>query len=268
MRYVVVPQWQGSASDRAMSLADGAEAIAGDLPAGATTRIDVPLEAGDAEGSGILRHSSLRLVRERFARTLEGTDDPVVVIGGDASVSIPAIRRAAALHPELTVVWFDAHPAALDVATSESAAFSGMAARALVDDEVIPAARLVLAGTRAWIDDETAWVTEVGVTSLDPTELPRLADVVPGGGAVFLHIGLDVLDPSVIESVSTLEPFGVELDALLEAVRSLIADHEFAGGSITGFAPRTPGAAADELPAILRILAALRPPAMPAGTSG
>ena len=48
-RFLVVPQWQGSGSDRAMRLVEGAEAILADLPAAATERVDVPLEAGDHE---------------------------------------------------------------------------------------------------------------------------------------------------------------------------------------------------------------------------
>ena len=55
-RYLVVPQWQGSPSSRAMPLIDGALAIAGDLPRSATTIQDVPMEAGESLGTGILRY--------------------------------------------------------------------------------------------------------------------------------------------------------------------------------------------------------------------
>ena len=58
-RFIVVPQWQGSASTRAMQLIDGAEQIAGDLPRSACTRVDVPLEAGEALGTATRRLSSL-----------------------------------------------------------------------------------------------------------------------------------------------------------------------------------------------------------------
>lgn len=269
MRYVVVPQWQGSASDRAMSLADGAEAIAGDLPAGATTHIDVPLEAGDPEGTGILRYSALRLVRERFARALESTDDPVVTIGGDGSVAYPAVARASAIWPELVVLWCDAHPGALDVATSETGAFSGMTARALVEDGILAADRLVLVGARAWTDVEREWTAESGVVVVSADEISELADHLPAGGAVFVHVGLDVLDPAEMAAVPTLEPFGVGLDALLGAIRAARADRPNAGASITGFAPRSIDSAADDLPTVLRILAALRPgPAAPVEAAG
>lgn len=273
MRYLVIPQWQGSASDRAMCLADGAEAIAGDLPAALTTRLEVPLEAGDTEGTGILRHSSLRLVRERFARAVEDEDDAVVAIGGDSSISYPGVARAAARHGELTVVWLDAHADCLDVATSSTGAFAGMTARALVDDELIPASRLILAGTRAWEGAEREWVQETGTRTIPADRIgDGLAEAVAATGApaVYLHIGLDVLDPSVLEAVAYAEPFGASLDALLAGLRTVLADHELAGATIAGFAPRSVADAADDLPTLLRILGALRPRtgAVPPGNGG
>ncbi|HTN55759.1 MAG TPA: hypothetical protein VLZ82_06200, partial [Microbacterium sp.] len=64
-RFLIVPQWQGSPSTRAMLLVDGANAIAGDLPRKDTTVLDVPLEAGESLGTGVRRLSALLRVRER-----------------------------------------------------------------------------------------------------------------------------------------------------------------------------------------------------------
>lgn len=64
-QFLIVPQWQGSPSARAMLLTDGAAAIAGDLPRKDTTLLDVPLEAGESLGSGVLRLSSLLRVRQQ-----------------------------------------------------------------------------------------------------------------------------------------------------------------------------------------------------------
>lgn len=264
MRYVVIPQWQGSASDRAMLLADGAEAIAGDLPSSATIRIEVPLEAGDSEDTGILRFSSLRLVREHLARELTAEEGAVVVIGGDCSVSYPAIARAAARDEQVAVIWFDAHPCALDIATSATGAFSGMVTRALVEDGVIPAPRILLAGARAWEDAEQEWVAASAVRNVPAGDLATALATelaLAGASSVYIHVGLDVLDPSVIGSVTSAEPFGLELEDLSAAVRSILADYPLAGATISGFAPRSAEEAADELPTVLRLLAALRPPA-------
>ena len=69
-RFLIVPQWQGSPAARAMLLTDGAAAIAGDLPRRDTTVLDVPLEAGDALGTGIRRLSALLRTRELIAEHL------------------------------------------------------------------------------------------------------------------------------------------------------------------------------------------------------
>ena len=81
--FVIVPQWQGSGSSRAMRLVDGAEAIRGDLPTSSTVVVDVPLEAGDAQGTGVHRLSSIMLVRDRLAKVLRETTGTPIMIGGD-----------------------------------------------------------------------------------------------------------------------------------------------------------------------------------------
>ena len=93
--FVVVPQWQGSPSSRAMRQAEGAAAIREDLPAGATRDVEVPLEAGDDQSTGIARFSSLQLVRERLTDVLGELDGPAVTIGGDCAVSAAAVAHAA-----------------------------------------------------------------------------------------------------------------------------------------------------------------------------
>ena len=87
LRFVLVPQWQGSPSPRAMRLAEGVAALRGDLPASATSEVAVPLEAGDEQGTGISRYTSVQLVRERTAVVLQDLDGPFVVVGGDCGVS-------------------------------------------------------------------------------------------------------------------------------------------------------------------------------------
>ena len=136
--FVVVPQWQGSPSSRAMRQAEGAAAIREDLPAAATRDVTVPLEAGDDQGTGVARFSSLQLVRERLRDTLGELDDAAVVIGGDCGVSSAAVAHAADRHGDLAVIWFDAHPDLNSPATSPSGAYAGMVLRSIVDEQLVP----------------------------------------------------------------------------------------------------------------------------------
>ncbi|MFT3798532.1 arginase family protein [Microbacterium sp.] len=269
-RFVVVPQWQGSPSSRAMQFIDGAEAIAGDLPRSATTRVDVPVEAGEALGTGIHRFSALTRIAEaiRAALTDAGADQPAVVVGGDCGVAVPAIAQAAAQHPGLAVVWLDAHADLNSPASSPSGAFAGMALRAVVDELALPGSgavpgeRIVLAGAREFDDAEAAVIAERGLRTLTVDDLGSpgaLADAVAatGASAVYVHVDLDVLDPAVITGLALPLPFGLALSQLTDAIGALRARLPLAGASISGFAPSSPAAAVDDLGTILRVVGAL-----------
>lgn len=263
-RFVIAPQWQGSPSARAMLLADGAEAIAGDLPRAACTRIDVPAEAGESLDTGIRRFSTLARIQALIAEALGGHDEPTLVVGGDCAVAVPAIAHAAARHPGLAVVWFDAHPDLHSPDSSSSGAFSGMALRAVMQDGPLapaaPVERVVLAGARSFDDAEADAVATLGIRSFSADDLAdpaSLVDAVAGAAAVYLHVDLDVLDPSAITGVTEPVPFGIDVKTLTNAIAALRERMPFAGASISGFAPATPAAAVDDLGAILRIVGAL-----------
>jgi arginase len=247
-----------------MRQVDGAAAIRSDLPAAATRDVAVPLEAGDEQGTGVARFSSLQLVRERLQDALQDADSSAtpVVIGGDCAVSDAAVRHAAEKHGEIAVIWFDAHPDLNSVATSPSGAYAGMVLRSLVDDAVIPAARVLLAGARSWDDGEMAYASESGIHSLTVEELTDGAALVEavaatGAGSVYLHVDLDVLDPSEITGLLDPEPFGLAASTLVAAIKALRERFPLAGATIAAYAPSSEADAMDDAPTILRIIGAL-----------
>ncbi len=278
-RFLVVPQWQGSPAARAMHLIDGAEAIAGDLPRAKTVRIDVPVEAGESLGTDIRRFSALTRVREALTDALARTDatettetagghEPVIVVGGDCGVAVPAIAHAAARHEGLAVVWFDAHGDLNAPGFSPSGAFAGMALRAVFEQMplpgtgAVPVERVILAGAREFDDAERDVLAATGLRHLtaadlvDPTALVE-AIAATGASAVYIHVDLDVLDPAVITGVALPVPFGLLLDQLIAALKAVRADHRLVGASISGFAPSSAVAAVDDLGTILRVVGAL-----------
>ncbi len=267
-RFLVVPQWQGSPAARAMLLAEGAEAIAGDLPRSACTRVEVPVEAGESIDTGIRRFSALTRVRDSLTEALAGSDEATpIVVGGDCGVATTAISHAAARHPNLAVVWFDAHGDLNTADSSPSGAFAGMALRAVFESSAlgpasVPAERVVLAGAREFDDAEWDAVTSSGLHHLpvgDLADHARVADVVAatGADAVYVHVDLDVLDPAVLGGVSLPVPFGMALDDLTASIRDLKSRMPLIGASIAGFAPASPAAAVDDLGTILRVIGAL-----------
>lgn len=273
--FLVVPQWQGSGSSRALRIADGALAIAGDLPVASTTVITVPPEAGDEQGSGVARLSSLVAVRDRMTDALRLHHAPVVTIGGDCGVELAAIAHAIAsdrAEGRVAVVWFDAHPDLNTPAGSPSGAFHGMVLRTLLGEgpaQLVPATPLrpgsvILAGARALDPDETDFVAERGIRLLTGSELTAdtlvAAVAATGAAEVYLHVDLDVLDPGSIEGLGYPVPFGLPPAELVKLIRALRRRFELVGAGITEFAPGAPAQAEDDLPTILRIIGALTAP--------
>jgi len=266
--FVVVPQWQGSGSSRAMRLVDGAESIRQQLPSAATVEIDVPLEAGDAEGTGIVRYSSIRLVRERLQRQLAAGEGTPIVIGGDCGVEYGAIEHAAR-SGRVVLLWADAHGDLNTPASSPSGAFHGMVLRSLIDDGIVDAADVLLLGVRELDDAEADFIdersmrrvsaVEVGEAVAERAAAARDAGVEP---VLYAHVDLDVLDPAVFSGVGFATPFGLELDALTGAISAAREALPLVGAGLTEYAPaevvtEDEDSTSDDLSAILRILAAL-----------
>lgn len=264
LRFVLVPQWQGSPSPRAMRLVDGVTALQSDLPASATSVVPVPLESGDEQGTGVARYTSVQLVRERTSVVLQDVEGPFVVVGGDCGVSAAGIAVAANRHPDLAVVWFDAHPDLNSPESSPSGAFAGMVLRAAIDGGDIVAERVVLAGARSWDAGEQTYAAESGLRTVTVAELDdpgTLVDAVAatGADAVYVHIDLDVLDPADLDGLLDPEPFGLSPSTLVGAIKALRARFPLAGATLAAYAPSTLDTeqAADDAATILRLIAAL-----------
>jgi arginase len=261
-RFAVVPQWQGSGAARAMRLAQGAEAIAGDLPARSTDIIEVPLEAGDAEGTGILRHSAIRLTRDRLGRALAELEDGEIpiVIGGDCGVEYAGVDRAAR-QGRVVLLWADAHADLNTPASSPSGAYHGMVLRDMIDSGLVAAADVVMLGVRALDDAEAEAAESLGIETVDASGVSDAIARRGGEGAVlYVHVDLDVLDPAIMGSVGFAEPFGLSLDEVLGAIRAARGALPLAGAGVTEYAPPTdadPEQLADESATILRIIGTL-----------
>lgn len=280
-RFFVVPQWQGSPAPRAMHLADGAEAIAGDLPRAATVRVEVPTSAGESLDTGIRRFSAITRVRDALAVALgdlptdtasdvpaDAAGDVPIVVGGDCGVAVPAIAHAAARHERLAVVWFDAHGDLNAPESSPSGAFAGISLRAVFDElplpgsGTVPTDRVILAGARELDAAEVDLIAQRGLRVVDVTALAdagalAAAVAATGAAALYVHVDLDVLDPAAITGVALPVPFGLSLDELVGAIRAARGVAPLVGASIAGFAPASAAAAVDDLGTILRVVGAL-----------
>jgi arginase len=245
-----------------MRLQQGAEAIAADLPSRATDIVEVPLEAGDAEGTGIHRFSSIRLTRERTERALADLEDGeiAIVIGGDCGVEYAGVERAAR-RGRVVLLWADAHADLNTAETSPSGAYHGMVLRDMIDSGLVAAADVVMLGVRALDDAEAEAAERFGIPTVTPDGVgAAIAERAGDDAVLYVHIDLDVLDPSVMASVGFAEPFGVSLEELIGAVRDARAALPIGGAGVTEYAPAADAddeLLADESATILRVIAAL-----------
>jgi arginase len=265
--FLVVPQWQGSGSSRAMRLVDGAEAIRGDLPSTTTRGVAVPLESGDSQGTTVHRLSSIALVRDRVAQALAENEGPTILIGGDCGVELAGLGNVS--DRDVAVVWFDAHPDLNTPESSPSHAFTGMVLRTVLGEgpaQLVPStplspSRVVLVGARSVDAAEDEYIAQNGVRSVGVDgfsgEALIAAVEATGAASVYVHIDLDVLDPGEFTGIGYPEPFGLSAGDLVDALRALLARFPLAGAGITEFAPASVDAAVDDLPTILRIVGAL-----------
>lgn len=66
----------------------------------------------------------------------------------------------------------------------------------------------------------------------------RLAELPPSGAAVYVHLDLDVLDPSALPAVAVPTAGGVAPTVLRQALAALRASHEVVGVGITEYVPQ------------------------------
>ena len=270
--FLLMPEWQGSSSSRAMQIAEGAALLREDLPQSATHEVSVPLEAGDAMGTPVARLSSVLRARDSARRALTETEGATpLIVGGDCASSLAGLEAARARHGEdLAVLWFDAHPDLQHPSTSPSGSASGMTLRHALGDgspdlvarEALTSAQLTLVGTRACDPEEDAelerremFVAPVSTPDLAATIVDRLR--ASGASHVYIHVDLDVLDPAEFASVHAPVPFGLTVAQLTSGIRAAVETVPLAGGAICEFAPADPAMAAEDLPTVLRIFAAL-----------
>ncbi|MFH1854259.1 MAG: agmatinase [Candidatus Omnitrophota bacterium] len=173
---------------------------------------------------------------EKKTKDILETNKMPVVIGGEHSVSVGAVRAAKQRYQDLSVLYFDAHHDIRDSYNGSKFNHACIARRIL----------------------EIAPLVEVGVRSLSMAEFDFLAgkDIKivsmrymmknPGwfnsiksylSDHVYISIDLDVFDPSIMPSVGTPEPGGMLWYEFLEAVRGIIQDKKVIGFDVVELCP-------------------------------
>ena len=144
-----------------------------------------------------------------------------VVIGGEHSVGVGAVRAARKRYKDLTVLYFDAHHDIRDSYDGSKLNHACIARRFL---EIAP---LVEVGVRSLSMAEFDFLAgkDIKIVSMqymmkNPDWLSSIKSYL--SDHVYISIDLDVFDPSIMPSVGTPEPGGMHWYDFLQAVRGII----------------------------------------------
>jgi agmatinase len=203
---------------------------------------DAPVIPGDPESS----HTAIG----SLVSAVLGAGAVPIVLGGDHSVSEPALAALYERSGPVGLVHFDAHT---DTGTQVfGASFShGTPMRHAVDRGYVDPKRYVQIGLRGyWPPAEIfKWQREVGIASylmkdvrakgLDAITEETIQQI--GGGPVYISVDVDVLDPAFAPGTGTPEPGGLDADELLRAIRTIAGSVEVGAADVVEVAPQQIG---------------------------
>jgi agmatinase len=182
---------------------------------------DLPLDAGGDDPA---------LIDAAVGAALEDARTPIL-LGGDHSVTWPAVAALAKRVGPVQILHIDAHPDLYDDFEGNPASHASPFARIM---ERGLATRLVQVGIRTMnrhcrAQAERFGVEVVPMRGFDPATVP-----IPGG-PLYVSIDLDGLDPAFAPGVSHPEPGGLSTRQLLDLIQRI--DRPLAGADIVELNP-------------------------------
>ena len=233
-------------SDRTPHAARGVEALAplvGKRLGREPRMIGSPGEPRDSRWSEDLAESRGCLLEAggQVDDALTGGNVPLM-LAGDCSISLTTLGTALQHRPEAKVLWLDAHGDFNSPDTTPSGFLGGMclggACRAWDPGigTAVPADRVVLAGVRDLDPGERVLLERSEATVIGSSVVETLVAVQNAleGSPVYVHLDLDVLDPSVFPAQFPA-PGGLAPEKLYDVLEAVTDECELVGLEITAF---------------------------------
>jgi arginase len=161
-----------------------------------------------------------------------------VLLASDCSICMTTLPIVLRHVPEARIVWLDAHGDFNTPETTVSGFLGGMCLAAacgrwdpgLGDHAAVDPARVVMTGVRDLDGGERVELERAGVGTAPPGRLPGALE----GDAVFVHLDLDVLDPSEFPAQFPA-PGGLSSSGLRDLLGELAESTQVVGLEITAF---------------------------------
>jgi arginase family enzyme len=161
-----------------------------------------------------------------------------VLLASDCSICITTLPTVLRHHPQARIAWLDAHGDFNTPETTPSGFLGGMCLAAacgrwdagLGDLPVVDPARVVMTGVRDLDGGERVELERAGVGTSPPDKLAGALE----GDEVYVHLDLDVLDPSVLPAQFPVSG-GLSSEGLRDLLGELAESATVIGVEITAF---------------------------------
>jgi agmatinase len=189
--------------------------------------------------SGKSLKASVRLIEDRVSEIVKAGKKPLL-IGGEHTVSIGAVRACHREFPELSVLHLDAHTDLREA--YEGTPYSHACAIARIA-EFCP---FVSVGIRSLsveeadaIETKMLKIFDIHEMRVDKSWAEKALDALTG--SVYITLDLDVLDPSIMPAVGTPEPGGMGWRDCLDFLNRVFREKKVVGLDVVELCPM-PGA--------------------------
>ena len=161
----------------------------------------------------------------------------VALLGGEHTITIGSVQALAETHPDISVLYLDAHADLRDSYMGSAWGHASVARRLL---DICP---VVHVGVRSLSGEEIGFARSQGLpvffwptAGRDARQLAEEA-VSSLSPSVYVSVDLDVFDPSVMPAVGTPEPGGMGWQEVLDLLRTVAQQRRIVGFDITELSP-------------------------------
>ena len=172
-------------------------------------------DAGDLELDGKAGEDAFQKIRSKVA-DLVAEGYPVLSLGGDHSVSYPAILAHAEAHAGLNILHIDAHPDLYGNMMGNPFSHASPFARLMESGQIN---RLVQIGIRTLNGHQREQAAKFGVEIHEMRDLSGVSGIA-FDGPVYMSIDLDGLDPAFAPGGSHYEPGGLSTRQALDIIHN------------------------------------------------
>lgn len=245
MQTIAIPYFIGRRMDRFV-VPQPAVVLESSLP-------DALYDVSRTPGSGATPQLRMAELYADLASVVAETAMPLVY-AGDCLAVIGVLGGLQRRGIDPTLFWFDAHGDFHTWETTRSGFLGGMPLAMITgrgEQTIVERVglvpledhRIVLAGVRDLDEGEDAAIMESGVKVMT---VDAVADSIPAPGPIYVHLDVDVVDPSDLPAINYPAPNGPSAIAVKTAIDRLVSSGQVIAASVSSWNPSLEGASRAE----------------------